>query len=180
MNSHKIGGIVSMMVKKGYCQACGLAGETELYTATGPVDIVTEEGIKEIGFVVVPVQELCPICATLEGVADPETMARVSEYTDLMKISVETPDQVGLVGPTSHPTLPEKLTDILVSRDVELEGRSGTAEVGRVRPAETALSPEEWEWEEEILPEGLEEEEEVKLTGKEVKLLKALLRLLRD
>ncbi len=151
-----------MARKKGVCQSCGLAGETELYATGGAVDVVEEIGLKEIGFVIVPVQELCPICATLEGVAEPEVARRVAEYTDLMKISVsEENAQIGYIGPSSHPTPPTKLDEILFSLEEELKRLADE----RVQNPEESARISEWR----LSPSpSLEEEEPSEVETKEV------------
>jgi len=170
---------MAFKMRKGFCEHCGVVDrETALYTAAGPVDIVEDE-LSPIGFVVVPVQELCPICATLEGVAAPEVADKVREYTDLMKVSVELPSQVGLVGPSTRPVAPEPLDDILVDRESELEGRFAHL-IGTTAATTTTVAPSATIEEEEIvtgeeeggeIPEGTKKEELLRLMRKLRRLL---------
>lgn len=172
---------MAFKMRKGFCEHCGVVDrETALYTAAGPVDVVEDE-LSPIGFVVVPVQELCPICATLEGVAAPEVADKVREYTDLMKVSVELPSQVGLVGPSTRPVAPEPLDDILVDRESELEGRF--AHLIGTTAAATTVAPSATIEEEEIVTEGEEEEipeEEEEKKEELLRLMRKLRRLLME
>jgi len=148
------------------CRLCGVeAPDVREYAMPGPIQTVEGGELEPIGFTVVPVAELCEICAALVGVADEEILSRVREYVDLMKVSVEGEGGVGYVGPSSHPVPPEPLHEILFGRDEELQARSDelVPPPGRGRLAERVVEeapvvPEEEEEEEEELPEDVEEE----------------------
>jgi len=148
------------------CRLCGVqTPDVRTYSLPGPIETVEGGGLEPIGFTVVPVAELCEICAALVGVADEEILSRVREYVDLMKVSVEGEGGVGYVGPSSHPVPPEPLHDILFGRDEELQARSDQlipppGRVGRV-VEEAPLVPEE-----EELP--VEEEEELSVGEEEL------------